>query len=364
METAESEEIMNIIFEKTKNPLPKPDLSNPLPFGHYFTDHMFIMKYDSENKWHDARIIPFQNLSISPAAMIFHYGQEVFEGLKAYRTTSGTIQLFRPEMNARRAIQSNERLCIPTLDEEDFVQAVKALVKVDADWIPEKKDASLYIRPFFIATDECLGVKIASHYLFVILLSPSGPYYAKGLKPVSIMVEDHYVRAFLGGTGAAKTSGNYAASLIGQRRAYRDGYDQVLWLDGIEHRYIEEVGAMNIFFKIADKVITPKLDGSILAGITRDSIIQLCKAWHVPVEERFVTIDEIVESYKNKTLEEVFGSGTAAVISPVGKLSYQGVDMIIHDNKTGPFSKKLYDTITQIQRGEIPDIYHWTVPVN
>lgn len=355
---------MKITLEKTKNPLPKPDLSKSLPFGHYFTDHMFMMSYDPKNGWHDAKITPFQNLSISPAAMIFHYGQEVFEGLKAYRTASGKIQLFRPEMNARRAMQSNERLCIPELSEEDFVQAVKSLVKVDADWIPNQKDASLYIRPFFIATDECLGVKVAQNYLFIILLSPSGPYYAHGLKPVSIMVEDRYVRAFQGGTGAAKTSGNYAASLIGQRGAYHQGYDQVLWLDGIEHRYIEEVGAMNIFFKIDGKVITPELDGSILAGITRDSIIQLCKSWQVPVEERAITIDEIVESYQNHTLEEVFGSGTAAVISPVGKLCYKGLEMIIHQEETGPFSKKLYDTMTKIQRGEIEDIYHWTTPID
>lgn len=350
---------MKITIEKTKQPKTKPDFGQPLPFGQIFTDHMLTMVYDFENGWHDAKIVPFQNLSISPAAMILHYGQEVFEGLKAYRTVSGRIQLFRPELNARRAKQSNERLCIPPLDENDFIQAVNALVSVDADWIPNNPDASLYIRPFFIATDECLGVKVSKNYLFVIILSPSGPYYAHGLSPVSIMVESRYVRAFQGGTGAAKTSGNYAASLIGQQTSHAKGYDQVLWLDGVWHRYIEEVGAMNIIFKINGTVITPELDGSILDGITRNSIIQLCQAWQVPIQQRRIAIEEIVEAYQNGTLEEVFGSGTAAVISPVGKLSYQGLDMIIHDGKIGPFSQKLYDTITAIQRGESKDIFNW-----
>lgn len=352
---------MNILIEQTQTPKPKPDFSMPLPFGHYFTDHMFLMDYSPEEQWHHARIVPFQNLSISPAAMIFHYGQEVFEGLKAYRTKDGQIQLFRPDMNAKRARLSNQRLCIPPLADEDFIQAVKTLVKVDADWIPDVPNASLYIRPFFIATDESLGVKISQRYLFVIILSPSGPYYAQGLQPVSIMVENHYVRAFNGGTGAAKTSGNYAASLIGQQAAYAHGYDQVLWLDGIQHRYIEEVGAMNIFFKIDGKVITPALDGNILEGITRNSIIVLCQKWHIPVEERPVTIDEIVQAHQAGTLEEVFGSGTAAVISPVGKLTYQDQEMTIRQQTIGPLSQKLYDTISGIQKGILPDSEGWCV---
>lgn len=350
---------MEIHMQLTSQKKEKPDLNQSLPFGHYFTDHMFMMDYDTNKGWHNARIVPFQNISLSPAANILHYGQEVFEGLKAYRQENGDIVLFRPEMNAKRAKQSNQRLCIPPLDEEWFIEGIKALVNVDQDWIPSQENANLYIRPFFIATDAHLGVKVSNHYLFIIILSPSGPYYPSGLSPVKIMVEDHYVRAVQGGTGAAKTSGNYAASLIGQDLAYQEGYDQVLWLDGLHHRYIEEVGAMNIFFKINGTIITPKIDGSILEGITRDSIIALCHYWKIPCEEREITIDEVIEAYHKGELEEVFGSGTAAVISPVGVLKYHDLIMNINEGKIGLFASKLYATITGIQKGLLPDELHW-----
>ncbi len=355
--------MLDIKITKTTTPKEKPQDESKLGFGKIFTDHMFIMNYTEGKGWHDARIVPYENISLSPAAMVFHYGQEMFEGLKAYRGSNGEPRLFRPDMNAKRTNATNERLCIPQLPEEDFVEAVKALVKVDADWIPKAAGTSLYIRPFIIATDDFLGVAPSKTYMFMIILSPSGAYYASGLAPVGIWIEDDYVRAVRGGIGFAKTGGNYAASLAAQVKAHDGGYSQVLWLDGVERKYIEEVGAMNIFFKIDGKVVTPALSGSILPGITRNSVVTLCKSWGYEVEERKISVDELIEAQNTGKLEEVFGTGTAAVISPVGTLRYKDDVMTIGDGSIGELSQKLYDTVTGIQNGTVADEFGWVVPV-
>ena len=354
--------MLDIKITKTTTPKEKPAKGAALGFGRIFTDHMFIMNYTEGKGWHDARIEPYHNLELSPASMVFHYGQEMFEGLKAYKNGDAAY-LFRPDMNAKRANASNERLCIPEIPEEDFVQAVKAVVDVDKDWIPTGKGESLYIRPFVIATDEFLGVAPSKTYLFMIILSPSGAYYASGLAPVGIWIEDEYVRAVKGGIGFAKTGGNYAASLIAQVKAHDEGFSQVLWLDGVERKYIEEVGAMNIFFKIDGKIVTPMLNGSILPGVTRDSVINLCKSWGMDVEERRISVDELLEAQHSGKLEEVFGTGTAAVISPVGKLRYMDEVMVIGDGNIGQTSQKIYDTITGIQWGKVEDPFGWRVEV-
>ena len=355
--------MLDIKIERTTQPNEKPAAGQKLGFGKIFTDHMFMMNYTEGKGWHDPRIVPFQRISLSPAAMVYHYGQEMFEGLKAYKNPNGNVYLFRPDMNAKRTNASNDRLVIPRLPEEDFVQAVSAVVDVDRDWIPTEPGTSLYIRPFIIATDEFLGVAPSKTYLFMIILSPSGAYYESGLAPVGIWIEDEYVRAVRGGIGYAKTGGNYAASLIAQKKAHDAGYSQVLWLDGVDRKYIEEVGAMNIFFKIDGKIVTPALNGSILPGITRNSVIELCKKWGYTVEERKISVDELIEAQKNGKLEEVFGTGTAAVISPVGKLRYMDDVMTIGDGQTGPVSLKLYETITGIQLGNLPDEMGWRVKV-
>ncbi len=353
--------MLDIKITKTTSPKEKPKADQPLGFGKIFTDHMFIMDYTEGKGWHDPRIVPFQNISLSPAAMVYHYGQEMFEGLKAYKGDNDEVYLFRPDMNAKRTNKSNERLCIPELPEEDFVQAVKAVVDIDRDWIPTTPGTSLYVRPFIIATDEFLGVAPSKTYMFMIILAPSGAYYESGLAPVGIWIEDEYVRAVRGGMGFAKTGGNYAASLIGQVKAHNDDYSQVLWLYGVERKYIEEVGSMNIFFKIYGKVVTPMLNGSILPGITRDSTIKLCKSWGYEVEERRISVDELLEAQKTGKLEEVFGTGTAAVISPVGKLRYVDDVMLINNGEIGPLSQKLYDTMTGIQYGKLEDKFGWRV---
>lgn len=355
--------MLDIKITRTTEPKAKPAAGQKLGFGKIFTDHMFVMNYTEGKGWHDPRIEPFHNISLSPAAMVYHYGQEMFEGLKAYKGEDGKVYLFRPDMNAKRTNASNERLVIPQLPEEDFVQAVSAVVDVDRDWVPTEPGTSLYIRPFIIATDEFLGVAPSKTYLFMVILSPSGAYYESGLAPVGIWIEDEYVRAVRGGMGYAKTGGNYAASLIAQQKAHDAGYSQVLWLDGVERKYIEEVGAMNIFFKIAGKVVTPALNGSILPGITRNSTIALCKHWGYEVEERKISADELVEAQKNGTLEECWGTGTAAVISPVGKLRYVDEVMDINGGQIGELSQKLYDTITGIQTGKLNDEFGWRVTV-
>ncbi len=354
--------MLDIKITRTQTPKEKPD-ETKLGFGKIFTDHMFIMDYTEGKGWHDPRIEPYHNLSLSPASMVFHYGQEMFEGLKAYRGNDGKARLFRPDMNGKRTNDTNKRLCIPELPVEDFVEAVKAIVKVDEDWIPTAPSTSLYIRPFIIATDDFLGVAPSKTYMFIIILSPSGAYYESGLAPVGIWIEDDYVRAVKGGIGFAKTGGNYAASLAAQVKAHDGGYSQVLWLDGVERKYIEEVGAMNIFFKIDGKVVTPALSGSILPGITRNSVITLCKDWGLEVEERKISVDELIEAQKSGKLEECFGSGTAAVISPVGTLRYKDDVMQIGDGTTGQLSQKLYDTVTGIQNGTVEDKFGWVVNV-
>ncbi len=355
--------MLDIRYEKTTAPKKLPAADDPLKFGTIFTDHMFLMDYEEGKGWHDARIVPYGPLSLEPSSMVFHYGQEMFEGLKAYKTEEGRTLLFRPNKNAERANNSNKRLCIPTMPEEDFVEAVKAVVKVDERWIPTKPGTSLYIRPFVIATDPFLGVRPSHRYLFAIILSPVGAYYPEGLNPVKIWIEDEYVRAVKGGIGEAKTGGNYVASMASQVKAHEEGYSQVLWLDGKERKYIEEVGAMNIFFKINGKVLTPELNGSILPGVTRDSVLSLCKHWDIPVEERKISVEELYEASKDGTLEEVFGTGTAAVISPVGHLRFEDHVLMVGDGGIGEFSQKIYDTITGIQLGKIEDTLGWTVEV-
>ncbi len=353
--------MLQIKVEKTTTPKAKPQ--GPLGFGKNFTDHMFVMDYTEGKGWHDPRIVPYQDITLSPASMVFHYGQEMFEGLKAYKGGDGKTYLFRPDMNAKRTNDTNDRLCIPQLPVEDFVEAVKAVVKIDEDWVPTAPGTSLYIRPFIIATEPFLGVDVSKTFLFMIILSPSGAYYESGLEPVGIWIEDDYVRAVRGGMGFAKTGGNYAASLAAQVKAHKDGYSQVLWLDGVERKYIEEVGAMNIFFKIDGKIVTPMLNGSILPGITRNSVLELCRSWGLPVEERRVSVEELLEAQKHGKLEEVFGTGTAAVISPVGKLRYRDEVMTIGDGSIGPISQKLYDTVTGIQLGTLDDPFGWRVTV-
>lgn len=355
--------MLDIKIEKTKNSMTIPDSDDPLKFGTIFTDHMFIMDYHVEKGWHDPRVIPYGTFALYPSAMVFHYGQEMFEGLKAYKTEEGKTLLFRPNKNIERANNTNERICIPTIPEEDFLQAIKTLVKVDESWIPTKAGTSLYIRPFIIATDPFLGVRPSDTYKFMIILSPVGAYYPEGLSPVSIWIEDEYVRAVRGGIGEAKTGGNYVASLKSQVKAHEAGYSQVLWLDGVERKYIEEVGAMNIFFKINGKVVTPELNGSILPGVTRDSCIALCKEWGLPVEERRISIDEIYSAAQDGSLEEAWGTGTAAVISPVGKLRWEEHIMEIQDGGIGFLSQKLYDTVTGIQTGKLEDKLGWTVEI-
>lgn len=356
-------EMLNIKIEKTKTPKELPGKDHPLPFATIFTDHMFVMEYSTKEGWHDARIIPYQPIQLEPSAMVFHYGQEMFEGLKAYKAQDGRILLFRPQKNIERANNTNRRICIPEIEPEDFLEAIKAVVKVDEAWIPLKKGTSLYIRPFVIATEPCLGVRPSHTYKFIIILSPVGAYYPEGINPVKIWIEDEYVRAVKGGVGEAKTGANYVASLAAQEKAHEEGYSQVLWLDGVERKYIEEVGAMNIFFRINDTVVTPALNGSILPGVTRNSCIELCKSWGMKVEERKISVDELVAAAKDGSLKECWGSGTAAVISPVGHLRYEDDVMQIQDGGIGEISQRLYDTVTGIQLGEIEGPEGWIVEV-
>lgn len=346
----------------TTAPKQKPK-DDQLVFGKVFTDHMFVMDYSADQGWHDARIIPYQPLQLEPSAMVFHYGQTVFEGLKAYYSKSKKILLFRPERNMQRLNQSNDRLCIPQIDEKLAVSALRQLILVDREWIPKSEGTSLYIRPFIIATEPSLGVHTASKYQFIIIMCPVGSYYKEGIHPVKIAVESKYVRAVAGGTGTAKTAGNYASSLKAQEAAEEKGYSQVLWLDGVEKKYVEEVGSMNIFFKINGEVVTPALNGSILEGITRNSIIQLLKYWNIPATERRISMEEIYKAYKEGALEEVFGTGTAAVISPVGELFWNNERMVVKGGNTGELSMKLYNSLTAIQMGNEPDPFGWVEEV-
>lgn len=348
--------------ELTKNPKQKPD-PDSLRFGTVFTDHMFVMDYDPENGWHDGKIVPYGPLALDPATVVFHYGQEMFEGLKAYKTKEGKVQLFRPDMNAKRTNSTNKRMCIPQIDEQMYIDAIKELVAVDKDWIPQKPDTALYIRPFIIGTDKFLGVAASNTYKFIIILSPVGPYYESGLAPTRIYVENEFVRSAPGGTGYAKIGGNYAAAMIAEQKAHDMGYDQVLWLDAKEGKYIEEIGTSNAFFKIDGELYTAPLEGTILPGITRDSMITVMKDWGYKVNEVRFTIEDVFKAAEEGRLEEVFATGTAAVISPVGELYWNDRHIVINNNEIGELSQKLYDELYGIQTGEKADTRGWIVPV-
>lgn len=337
----------------------RPADESSLGFGKIFSDHMFLMEYEQEHGWQNARIAPYGPIILDPAAMILHYGQEIFEGLKAYRGAGGEICLFRPRMNFERMNRSAARLCMPEVPIEDQLQAVSALLRADREWIPSARGTSLYIRPAMIATEAGLGVRPSAEYLYFIIAGPVGNYYSRGFEPVRILVEQRYVRAAKGGVGEAKTGGNYAASLLAARNAKEKGFDQVLWLDAGRRECIEEVGTMNIFFLFGDEIVTPPLSGSILPGVTRDSVLRIARDWGWKVSERPVTIEEVRASARNGSLREAFGTGTAAVISPVGLLSYQGEEISINGGRVGELSRKLQDEIMGIQYGEIPDRYGW-----
>lgn len=342
---------------KTTEKKKKPDYSK-LGFGKYFTDHMLQMFY-RDGAWSEPEIVPYKHFSMDPASTVLHYGQGIFEGAKAYINPEGKINLFRIKENFLRMNRSAERLCMPTLPVDEVINALYELVKLDKEWIPTDSGTSLYIRPTMVGIDEMLGVHPSHSYVFYIILSPVGSYYANGLQPTRILIENEYVRAPLGGTGEAKCMGNYSASLLAGELANKKGYDQVLWLDGKEHKYVEEVGSMNMFFVLGDTVVTPALVGSILPGITRKSCIEVLKRNGYKVEERRVSVDEILEAAKNGTLKEAFGTGTAAVISPVGVLGYQGEDILINEGKMGEVSAFLYDEITGMQYGKKADAFGW-----
>ncbi len=334
-----------------------------LGFGKYFTDHLFVMKYQGGKGWQDATIKKYENFSMDPASIVLHYGQAIFEGLKAYRRKDDKIFLFRPRANLERMNMSAARMCMPAIPTDEVLEALIMLLRLEKDWIPAAVGASLYIRPFMIATEAGLGVRPASEYIFCIILSPVGAYYAEGFSPVSIYVTDQYVRAAVGGVGDVKTSGNYAASIMAAVEAKKMGFTQVLWLDAVERRYIEEVGTMNIFFLIDDELITPPLSGSILPGITRDSVLQMTRDWGLKVSERPITIDEIFTANSNGLLKEAFGTGTAAVISPVGSLYYQGKTCTINNGRTGELANRLYNELLTIQYGLKEDPYGWLMPL-
>jgi branched-chain amino acid aminotransferase len=342
-----------IKFEKAAKLKAKPDVSK-IGFGTHFTDYMFEMDYDKEHGWHDARIIPYHDITVSPANTTLHYGQAIFEGMKAFRQGDKVV-MFRPMDHLRRLNNSCRILDIPPVDIDTVHEGLRKLITTEKAWVPAKKGQSLYIRPFIFATDPYLGVSVSSSYTLLIILSPVAAYYAHGFAPVKIMVEDTYVRAVRGGLGEAKTPANYAASLHAGLVAHQKGYDQTLWLDGVERKYIEEVGSMNILFKIKGEIVTPELDGSILNGITRRTVLAIAKEWGIPTSERRISIDEIREAYTDGDLEEVFGSGTAAVISPVGVLGYKGEDMVINDGKIGSFAQKMFEHITGLHSGELKD---------
>lgn len=354
---------MEIKFTPAATLKEKPD-SSKLVFGKAMTDHMLIIDYDEGQGWHDARIIPYGPLQIDPAAKVLHYAEEIFEGLKAYRTADGSIQLFRIRDNIDRMNKSADRLCMPQIPEELAVSAIKKLVETEQDWVPHEKDTSLYIRPFMIGLDAALGVHSSHHVQFIVVVCPVGAYYPEGLNPVKIYIEDEDVRAVKGGTGMAKTGGNYAASLRAGNRAEERGYSQVLWLDGVERKYVEEVGSMNCFFKIDGVIRTAPCVGTVLPGITRMSCIELLEKWGYKVDcESRLPIADVIRAGKEGKLEEVFGTGTAAVISPVGELRYEDEVLTINGFQTGPVTQRLYDTLTGIQWGTLPDDMGWTQEV-
>ncbi len=353
---------MQLTVTQTQAPKPKPDETN-LGFGTIFTDHMFNMDYNLEKGWHNPRIEPYNSIAMDPSTMVLHYGQGVFEGLKAYRTDSGNIQLFRPLDNFNRMNRSSQLLCIPSHDGAFALEALKQLLTLEKDWVPGEPGTSLYIRPTIVATDPFLGVRASFTYRFFIILSPVGAYYPEGFNPVKILVSKDHVRAVRGGVGEAKTPGNYAASLLAGDKAHEEGYTQVLWLDGVEQKYIEEVGSMNIFFVIDNEIVTPELSGSILPGITRNSVIQLARHWGMAVSERKISIDDVMQAQTTGKLTEIFGSGTAAVVSPVGELKYGEEILTVGDGNVGPVARRLFDAIQDIQYGKAEDPMGWVVPV-
>lgn len=353
---------MDYRFEPRKELKAKPE--GALGFGKYYTDYMFVCDWDADQGgFHDARIVPFGPIEMDPASMVLHYAQETFEGLKAYRTKDGSIQLFRPDKNAARFANSNDRLSMPKVPEDLFIDAIKELVKVEKDWVPDEEGESLYIRPYMFATENAVGVHPATSYKFMIILSPVGAYYPEGMAPVKIWVEDEYVRAAPGGTGFTKCGGNYAGSLKAQEKAEEAGYTQVLWLDGVHKKYIEEVGSMNVMFLIDGKVYTAPTEGTVLPGVTRDSILHLLRDWGYEIHEEHLSVDDLMAAARDGRLQEAWGTGTAAVISPIGELCYKNEPALVGDGNTGPLTQKLYDTLTGIQWGEIEDPYGWTVPV-
>jgi len=341
---------------------PRPK-DTELGFGKYTTDHMFLMDYSEGRGWHDARIVPYQDLRLDPTALVLHYNQEVFEGLKAYHLEGGGIALFRPEKNVERMNASARRMVMPEVDKDFFISAVKELILLDRDWIPKSNGTSLYIRPTMIATEAVLGVRPSQQYLFYIVLCAVGAYYPEGFSPTRIYVSDQYARAAKGGVGEIKTSGNYGATLLISKQAAKKGYTQVLWLDANERKYVEEVGTSNIFFLINDELVTPPLGGTILPGVTRDSILQLSRSWGLHVSERPVSIDEVIDGCKYGSLKEMFATGTAAVVSPVGEICYKGNDFRVGNGSTGALSKKLYEEITDIQYGRKEDPFGWRVRI-
>lgn len=349
---------MKIRVVETTAPKTMPNESE-LGFGKHFTDHMFVMDYEEGKGWIDPRIVPFGNLSLHPASTVLHYGAEIFEGLKAYRTADGGVQLFRPMENVRRMNRSAERMCLPLIDDEEMLYAIKEFVKHEEKWVPRSEGTSLYIRPFMFGNDEALGVHAVKRATFMIIASPSGSYYKEGINPVKIMIESEDVRTVRGGTGYAKCGGNYAASTRAGERAAKQGYTQVLWLDGVERKYIEEVGAMNVMFKIDGEIVTPELTGSILPGITRKSCIEVLRSLGYKVSERLLSIDELVDALKSGKLEEAWGTGTAAVVSPIGRLMYDGVEYVVNNERIGDVTQKLYDILTGIQWGRIEDEFGW-----
>ena len=355
---------MEIQVTLTTAPKAKPQDESKLGFGNFFTDHMFLMDYEAGEGWKDARIVPYGDFHLDPAAMVLHYGQAIFEGTKCYRRADGGLQLFRPEANFARMTRSAERLGMPALDEQTALEGLKKLLEIEQDWVPHQDGTSLYVRPTMIALDAQLGVHAAHHYLFYIILSPVGSYYKEGLKPVSIYVEDAYVRAVRGGVGFTKCAGNYAASILAGEIAAKKGYSQVLWLDGVEQKYVEEVGSMNMMFAYGNKIVTPALNGSILPGITRDSIITVARALGYEVEEKRLAIADIFADAKAGKLTEAFGTGTAAVISPVGTLAWKDEVLTVGDGSIGPVAQKLYDTLTGIQYGRVADEHGWITKIS
>jgi branched-chain amino acid aminotransferase len=352
---------MKIAVKKVspKNLKKKPRKGAALGFGKVFTDHMFLMEYDKGKGWHHRRIEPYHDLSLDPATIVLHYGQGIFEGLKAYRWQNGEIWLFRPRDNYERLNFSARRLCMPEIKTDDALETTRELVRLEKDWVPSEPGSSLYIRPTMIATEVAVGVHVASKYLFYIIVGPVGAYYPQGFGPTDIYITEKYTRAAVGGLGEAKTMANYAASLLAQEEAHELGYTQVLWLDPVERKYVEEVGTSNIFFYLGEELVTPALTGTILAGITRDSVIHMARDWGMKVSERRISLDEVLAALERGTLKEAFATGTAAVISPVGKLAYRGKTYPVNNGNVGPLAQKLYDTIMGIQYGKVKDPYGW-----